>query len=245
MSEHQANPADTARITADVAEGATGQGSSLPGGPVKRAPPDLQLTAPEDGMGSWLLSYVDLFTLLVVMFVVMLSFSSPVQQSLASAATAADRDRLLSRFQQQLTGLIQGGQLSMSSTAAGIALQLEEEILFDSATADLLTQGKQVLQQLIPALKQTGQAIAVEGHTDNRPIATPRFPSNWELSGARAAQVARYLIQQGIAPERVSATGYADTRPVADNGTAEGRARNRRVTLLVKPLDKTDAAVRH
>lgn len=242
MSEHQANPADAARITADVAEGATDQGSS---GPVKRPPPDLQLAAPEDGMGSWLLSYVDLFTLLVVMFVVMLSFSSPVQQTPASAATAADRERLLDRFQQQLTGLIQGGQLSMSSTAAGIALQLEEEILFNSATADLLTQGKQVLQQLIPALKQTGQAIAVEGHTDNRPIATPRFPSNWELSGARAAQVARYLIQQGIAPERVSATGYADTRPVADNGTAEGRARNRRVTLLVKPLDKKDAAVRH
>ncbi|ALP54482.1 hypothetical protein Tel_15740 [Candidatus Tenderia electrophaga] len=210
-----------------------------PPAPVRR---DIALEAAEPGGqddDSWILSYVDLFTLLVVMFVVMLSFSAPRQEN-AVATRAADtgtvsaQDQLLARFQQQLAGLVEQGQLAISASAAGISLQLEEEILFDSGTARLLGQGEAVLNALAPALMRSGQAVTVEGHTDNRPIATARFPSNWELSGARAAQVVRHLIRQGLPAERLRAIGYADTRPVADNSSPAGRARNRRVTLLVK-----------
>jgi chemotaxis protein MotB len=221
---------------------------------------------PEDE-GNWLLSYVDLFTLLVVMFAVMLIFSNPSDTTTLPTAQTSEtsvpqtetslsnrglpiqlmppprplgiQHDLLTQFQQQLAGLVEQGQIEISATVAGISLQLEEQILFDSGAAELLGQGKTVLDKLAPALKQSGQTIMVEGHTDNRPIATPRFPSNWELSSSRATRVVRYLIEQGIPANRLSATGYADTRPVVDNDTPAGRNRNRRVTILVKPAEGT------
>jgi len=223
-----------------------------------------------DDDNNWILSYVDLFTLLVVLFVVLLTFSSPTETIKPPASQTIDtiaaitgtatghRDlpiqlmppspalgiqhNLLMQFQQQLAGLVEQGQIRISASAAGISLQLEEEILFDSGAAELLAQGKTVLKGLAPALQQSSQDIRVEGHTDNKPIASPRFPSNWELSGSRAALVARYLIEQGIPAKRLSATGYADTRPIAGNDTPTGRARNRRVTLLVKPASTADEA---
>lgn len=76
----------------------------------------------------------------------------------------------------------------------------------------------------------------MEGHTDTLPISTPYFPSNWELSAVRASSVVRLFVESGVAPARLTAAGYADQRPVADNSTAEGRARNRRVTILIESM---------
>jgi chemotaxis protein MotB len=81
-------------------------------------------------------------------------------------------------------------------------------------------------------------AIQVEGHTDNLPIATSQFPSNWELSSARAGSVVRFFIDHEVAPKRLSAAGYSEFHPVATNETAEGRSRNRRVTLMILPPEK-------
>ena len=82
--------------------------------------------------------------------------------------------------------------------------------------------------------------ITVEGHTDPTPIATPQFPSNWELSGARASSVVRLFVDAGVAAQRLTATGYGEQRPVASNDTQEGRARNRRVTILIEAQHPDD-----
>jgi chemotaxis protein MotB len=87
-------------------------------------------------------------------------------------------------------------------------------------------------------LSTTDNAVQVEGHTDNIPISTPAFPSNWELSGARAGSVVRMFIDLGVRPERLMAVGYADTRPLEGNDSPDGRSRNRRVTVMVLPTDR-------
>lgn len=114
-----------------------------------------------------------------------------------------------------------------------VSFRINSEILFSSAQADLSLEGLNVLKKLIPILKQSDVLITVEGHTDSVPIRNPRFPSNWELSGARAGSVVRYLESNGISSEKLRAVGYADTRPIDNNDTAEGRANNRRVELSI------------
>jgi chemotaxis protein MotB len=85
--------------------------------------------------------------------------------------------------------------------------------------------------------------VEVEGHTDRDPISTPQFPSNWELSGARASSVVRLFVDSGVMAQRLVASGYADTRPVDSNDTPEGRTRNRRVTVLIRPEPADDKAL--
>jgi chemotaxis protein MotB len=109
-----------------------------------------------------------------------------------------------------------------------------DEVLFAPGSADLAPQGRAVLDALVPALKRFDNPMAIEGHTDSVPIATGRFPSNWELSTARATSVLRYLIDvHGFEPTRMTAAGYGEHRPIGDNATHEGRAANRRVELVV------------
>jgi chemotaxis protein MotB len=109
-----------------------------------------------------------------------------------------------------------------------------DSVLFDNGSADLRPEGRAVLDGLAPALANLPNQIAVEGHTDNVPIATGQYPSNWELSTARATTVLRYLADvRGLPQGRLSAAGYADQRPIADNNTPDGRAKNRRVEIVV------------
>ncbi len=113
-------------------------------------------------------------------------------------------------------------------------IEIQDNVLFDSAQAQLTGEGQLLLEKLTGLLKQSDGVIFVEGHTDNQPIATANFPSNWELGSARATSVLHYLITQGISNQRLRAVTYADTMPLADNTTIEGRRKNRRVNLLVK-----------
>lgn len=109
-----------------------------------------------------------------------------------------------------------------------------DEVLFAPGSADLSPHGRSVLDSLVPALRRFDNPLAIEGHTDHIPIATARFPSNWELSTARATSVLRYLIDaHGFEPKRMTAAGYGEERPIGDNATPEGRAANRRVELVV------------
>lgn len=91
-----------------------------------------------------------------------------------------------------------------------------------------------MLQQLVPVFNSSQHNVVVVGHTDSVPISSARFPSNWELSSARAGSVVRYLQANGVDGRRLRAVGYADTQPLADNASAEGRARNRRVELVLE-----------
>jgi len=117
-----------------------------------------------------------------------------------------------------------------------ISLRLNSEIIYNSGQADLSLEGLAVLHRLIPVLKAENYLITVEGHTDSRTLRGTRYPSNWELSGARAGSVVRYLQANGIDSRRLKAVGYAHTRPLGDNTTAEGRAANRRVELILEAM---------
>lgn len=114
-----------------------------------------------------------------------------------------------------------------------IRLEFNDAILFDPARAVLRAEGLTVLDRLAPVLAQQVGIVSVEGHTDPVPIANAQFPSNWELSAARATAVTRHLIRKGIPAGRLRAVGMADTRPRSSNATPEGKARNRRVSLVV------------
>lgn len=111
---------------------------------------------------------------------------------------------------------------------------LTDRVLFDSGSAALRADANPLLVQISRLVSLEGShAVSVEGHTDTVPIATSHFPSNWELSGARAASVVRFMVGHGVSPSRLEATGLAGLRPIAGNDTAEGRSRNRRVEIVL------------
>jgi chemotaxis protein MotB len=124
-----------------------------------------------------------------------------------------------------------------------VELEINASALFNQGEADIQPEAKKTLADAAKVLGQNEFAIEVEGHTDNLPISTSKFPSNWELSSARASSVVRLFIERGVATKRLRAVGSADNHPVLDNDTAEGRARNRRVTITVlTPEPETEAA---
>lgn len=134
---------------------------------------------------------------------------------------------------RELAPLVQQGQARVEQTAQGLSVELSASALFASGEAALQANALPALEAVARVLAGTKNDIRVEGHTDNVPINVPLYPSNWELSSARAGTVVRLLSERGVASERLSAVGYADTRPIDSNASAEGRARNRRVNILI------------
>lgn len=121
---------------------------------------------------------------------------------------------------------------------SGVMVSVSDALLFESGRAEISPDAHQMLNGIALILKPSDYSILAEGHTDNRPISTLRYPSNWELSADRAVRVVRYLHEQGgILPWRLSAVGYGESRPKADNSTPEGRAQNRRVELFISMED--------
>ncbi len=160
--------------------------------------------------------------------------SAPAAQLPAGQHDADDRrDAVLSGLQTRLQPLVDAGQLRLARHGHGIALEIPEDSLFASAEAVASPRAKGVLEALARVLADSQYSIRVEGHTDNRRMNSTQYPSNWELSAARAATVVRALQQEGLAAERLSAMGLADTHPKADNLTEQGRALNRRVDLVL------------
>jgi chemotaxis protein MotB len=140
-------------------------------------------------------------------------------------------------MEQKLRGEIDGDKISLRLDDAGLAIILSDDILFDSGKADIKKGAYSVLDYLISVIneKVPGKNIGVTGHTDNVPIKFSGWKSNWELSAARATNVLDYLENNGVSPQRLSATGYAEHRPIASNDTAAGRAKNRRVEIVILP----------
>lgn len=121
----------------------------------------------------------------------------------------------------------------------GVAMQLKSNILFETSSSNLKEDSKVILKKINSIISSLKNPILVEGHTDNRPINTDRFPSNWELSADRAVNVVRYFVEVlGENPERFSATGYAEFKPVAPNNNYENMAKNRRVDILIVTSEK-------
>jgi chemotaxis protein MotB len=159
-------------------------------------------------------------------------------------AAAEARAQLFQQFVQKLKKMIDAGQLKVGTRAGRLVIQLPNDVLFDSGQTAIKPAGKEALSQLAKVLVTVrGRAFQVGGHTDNLPIQTARFPSNWELSTARAVEVVKLLIAQGEDPHALSAAGYGEFDPVASNDSQDGKAKNRRIELTLQPnLDELVAA---
>ena len=141
----------------------------------------------------------------------------------------------------KMKGEIAKGQVTISELKGKLTVNMVDAILFDSGKAEVKTEGLVVLGKVIEILRAVNdKAIRIEGHTDAMPIAgslAQRYPTNWELSAARAINVARYLQKESINPAFLSAAGFGEFKPVADNATVEGRAKNRRIEIVLVPKD--------
>ncbi|NLX87575.1 MAG: OmpA family protein [Clostridiales bacterium] len=126
------------------------------------------------------------------------------------------------------------GTVVLGVEERGLLIRFKDQVLFDSGKAVIRKDGEPIVQSIGEILKQNDRAIRVEGHTDNVPMHSLLYPSNWELSTARAVNVVKFFIEKvGIAPTRLSAAGYSEYHPIADNDTAENRQKNRRVDVVI------------
>jgi len=144
-------------------------------------------------------------------------------------ASTADLERLA-----RLVASASHGRLELQVDARQIRLAVRDDILFPRGSAELGAIGRGLLDDLVVGPLSEPLDISVEGHSDDLPIATHRFPSNWELSSFRATRVARYLVEHGVPEGRIRVSGYADTRPRVPNDSPEHRAQNRRVDIVLQ-----------
>jgi chemotaxis protein MotB len=169
-----------------------------------------------------------------------------LKQELAEAQKAREEKvREVSSTYEQLVAKMKGeidkGQVTISELKGKLTVNMVDAILFDSGKSEIKPEGLVVLGKVIEILKTVSdKSIRIEGHTDNQPILgalTQRYQTNWELSAARAINVARYLQKQAVEPANLSAAAFGEFKPVADNTTPEGRAKNRRIEIVLVPKE--------
>lgn len=227
-----------------------------------------------DNSERWLLTYADLITLLLGLFVILYAMSkidagkyagivaamggvfgkdkpgilqgqSGMMQS-AMPQLQNERQKIEQEIRNALNGTKKNELVSISQNERGITIHIMEELLFESGKADLKAMSLIVLDSLATVLKRIPNDIRIEGHTDNVPINTLQFPSNWHLSVDRAMNTGYYIIQKhGLNPEKVSVVGYSEYQPLVSNTTVENRARNRRVDIVIitnVPRERTTVA---
>jgi chemotaxis protein MotB len=149
------------------------------------------------------------------------------------AAQSEELAGVANEVEQSMSDLIDRELVTVRRHGNWVEVEIKTDILFPSGVATLSPAAEQVLQQLAETLKPFPNAIRVEGHTDNRPISTSAFPSNWELSAARAASVVHLFTRAGMDPARLAVIGLGENRPSQSNSTAQGRNANRRVVLVI------------
>jgi chemotaxis protein MotB len=138
---------------------------------------------------------------------------------------------------ESLKSEVKSGQVEIEQLRGRLQVRAVDQILFDSGSAEIKPEGRKVLAKVATGIKSvTDREIHVEGYTDNVPIHTARFASNWDLSVARAVTVAKFLAGAGVSEKQLAATGYGEHRPIASNADAAGRQRNRRIEIVLEPL---------
>lgn len=236
-----------------------------------------------DNHERWLLTYADLITLLLALFMMLYAMSVldlrkyqafqeaftkgmgghptkeakdiapdaqapplPSTSPVPTAVRTLDQEQLkelMKRLQKQLNEAGLQDEVQLELQARGLVVNVVSGVLFDSGSASLTTRGQTLLKSLGVVFTTFGNNLVVEGHTDSQPISSSAFPSNWELSTTRATAVLRYLHSaRRIAETRLSAAGYADTRPRRANATEAGRAYNRRVDIVILSVPKAAVA---
>jgi chemotaxis protein MotB len=133
----------------------------------------------------------------------------------------------------KLAPMIAEGKIQVIQTSRGIRIDIQDNLLFSAGSADLSTAANAIISEIVPLIKDNQRKIQVEGHTDNTPIHNTTFFSNWELSAVRASSVVRLLSALGISEQRLSATGLGASQPISENETESGRAKNRRVSIII------------
>lgn len=211
----------------------------------------------------WMDTYSDTITLLLTFFILLYSFAETDNEKFMKVAaafqgeivgqsiTAEQKEKLeglpipklekknaYENLVDKVNGLLKENNLDdivkIREEETGVVLQLSENILFDPAKAELKSNSKKILDVISQIIPQVDNEIMVQGHTDNIPIKTYKYESNWELSTARSTEVLKYFIhEKGFNPQRFSATGYGEYRPLVENSTEENRATNRRVDILI------------
>lgn len=210
----------------------------------------------------WAVTYGDLMSYLMIFFLVLFSFSiakadkarsRKYEESLGNIQKAfggkADTQRLErakaqekesqieSRLKESVRSKELSGLVQLQSNERKVKLVLTEGVLFASGKADLKEPAKRVLTPIAAELRKLPNDVIIEGHTDNLPIKNGRYGSNWELSMARAYTVLRFFEEQGLSSRHLAGIGYGENRPIADNSSPEGRARNRRIEISLMKTD--------
>jgi len=214
-----------------------------------------------ENVDRWMVSYADFVTLLFCFFTAMYAISNvdnnklgkfvksmkeafnastsntkafsiiddiPLMPPLDMATEARMKDKMASLISQA------NGGIEIKRDERGVVISMMDKFLFESGSAQLKESSRGVVDAAAAVLKKFPNMIRIEGHTDNLQIRNREFRSNWQLSSMRAINIAEYFINvQGISPERISATGYAEYKPIAPNDTPEGRAKNRRVDIVI------------
>lgn len=225
----------------------------------------------DGGGGSpvWMITFSDLMSLLLTFFVLLFSMSNisadkfdNVAASFQSVLSGSNSESILDghdgilelsevltrneemykKVSEYVGNESLGSNVSVSMNRKGVFVELKEAILFEPGRADLKAEGIEVLQQLKGLINEFDNEIMIEGYTDDVPMSSARYPTNWELSTARAVSVVRYLIDvENIDPERLSAVGYGEYRPIVANDSLENRASNRRVNILIIFDEESDS----
>lgn len=205
----------------------------------------------DDSSSSWLVTYSDVITLLLAFFVMILSVSDlnqgkieSLKEGLAEVISSEQPATPFTDIKQGLDDYVaQHGleeQVSVTLDPLGVQVEFANVALYDSGSADLKSDATPLLQELSRVIRDVSHGshtIEVEGHTDDLPIATAQFPSNWELSAARATGVVKYLLASGIEKQRLKASGFADSKPkedIEDASLSEQREANRRVVVSIR-----------
>ena len=205
----------------------------------------------DDSSSSWLMTYSDAITLLLAFFVMILSVSDLNQGKIEALkeglAEVAQDDAPATPFTDIRDGLINlieseqlQDQVSVTLDAQGVKIEFANVALYQSGSAMIKGESIALLEKVTRVIRNTSHGthlVEVEGHTDDSPIHTTQFPSNWELSSTRATNIVKYLLSQGIDKERLKASGYADSRPkenLEHLSVQQQREANRRVVVFVK-----------
>jgi chemotaxis protein MotB len=216
-------------------------------------------------IGGWQLVYTGFVLILLCFFIMLTSFASLEQskisrfarafstavtvfsggRSLERGATMVDTQAMIMDKEDEMAQLFETvralkqrselHQVTLSRGSRGVVMTLSDNLLFSSGDANLSAAAKPLLVKIGQIIKTVQVPVEIEGHTDNVPIRTFAYPSNWELSTARAVNVLRFLIEQhAISTQKLSAVGFASHQPAASNASAQGRAKNRRVEIIFK-----------
>jgi len=221
--------------------------------------------SPPAGAPLWMATFGDLMSLLLTFFILIVSFSSmqeskfqeavgslqgalgvlkalpsiPIHEEIMRREGRQDQAREISERVEQLAeafaAIPEAEVVEVSRTERGLSIRIESQALFDLGRAEVREEARPVLDKVAEALAGLPHPIRIEGHTDDIPLTSGRFPSNWELSAARAAAVLRQIEGRGVDSRRLSAVGYGEWRPVVENDTDEHRQRNRRVEIFMEP----------